>query len=443
VRDLFLKLARLDGTVDRRTYALCGVIGFAIKYAIDSTIVRAFGHQWHLINYWYLAGAKLEPRAIFILLVVALPFIWFGVTMTILRARDAGASPFTVVLFFVPVANLIYFVTLMVRPSKPQDWKGPRAVSAERTKAIESALLAVLATTAFALAFAGIMTKVFERYGLVLFVGLPFFIGYASATVHAWRYPRSAPQTLLVAFTSLLFVGGALLAVAWEGVICLLMAAPIAATLTLLGALVGYAVQRNGRHAVASCVPLVVPLLMLIEPAVPPLTAVRTSIEIDAPAADVWNNVVAFSEITDAPEWFFRTGIAYPLRARMKGTGAGAIRYCIFTTGAFVEPIEVWDAPHRLAFRVAHNPAPMHELSPYASVRPPHLDGFLVSERGEFLLQQLPSGKTLLTGTTWYRNRLYPGAYWRIWTDAIIHRIHLRVLRHIRTLSERQHPQAA
>lgn len=30
-----------------------------------------------------------------------------------------------------------------------------------------------------------------------------------------------------------------------------------------------------------------------------------------------------------------------------------------------------------------------------------------------------------------YRHRLWPSAYWRLWSDAIIHRIHMRVLRHI------------
>lgn len=34
-------------------------------------------------------------------------------------------------------------------------------------------------------------------------------------------------------------------------------------------------------------------------------------------------------------------------------------------------------------------------------------------------------------GTTWYRHGLWPSSYWKLWADAILHRIHLRVLRHI------------
>src|SRR5262249_6162021 len=119
-----------------------------------------------------------------------------------------------------------------------------------------------------------------------------------------------------------------------------------------------------------------------------------------------------------------------------RATIAGRIRYCMFTTGAFVEPIDVWDEPRRLAFGVRSSPPPMEELSPYP-IHPPHLDGYFVSTRGEFRLERLPSGGTRLTGIPWYRNRLAPSAYWGLWSDAIIHRIHMRVLRHIQRLSER------
>lgn len=439
MRDLLRRLIRLEGTVSRGTYVACGLIGFAVKFAIDSSIASAFGRHWSPVNYWYLAGAKFQPRELVVLFVVALPFIWFGVTMTLLRARDAGITPFTIIFFFFPLLNLVYFAVLMARPSVVAV-ANPSRAQTETTKAVESAVLAVLLTTAISIVFGALSTWLFESYGLMLFVGLPFVIGFTSAVIHGYRYPRSLSQVILVSCVSLFLVAGGFVAFAWEGILCLAMAFPIAVALTVIGALFGYVVQLRGRPAVAACVPIVLPLLLVLEPAQPPLTAVRTSIEIEAPASEVWRNVIAFSDIADAPEWLFRTGIAYPLRARIRGHGPGAVRYCIFTTGAFVEPIDVWDEPHRLGFAVTHTPAPMDELSPYASVRPPHLDGFLVSQRGEFLLERVGTGKTRLTGTTWYRNRLYPSMYWRVWSDEIIHRIHLRVLRHIRTLSERPHP---
>ena len=62
--------------------------------------------------------------------------------------------------------------------------------------------------------------------------------------------------------------------------------------------------------------------------------------------------------------------MACPISAEIEGKGVGAVRHCIFTTGAFVEPITVWDEPNTLAFDVTEQPPPMKELSPY-DIRPP------------------------------------------------------------------------
>lgn len=123
------------------------------------------------------------------------------------------------------------------------------------------------------------------------------------------------------------------------------------------------------------------------------------------------------------------------MRAEIDGQGPGAIRRCEFSTGPFIEPITVWDPPRRLSFDVDSQPPPMHEWSPYRRVHAPHLDGYLRSRRGEFRLIPLPGGRTRLEGSTWYTLDLSPGRYWALWSDALIHQIHLRVLRHIDQLS--------
>jgi hypothetical protein len=80
----------------------------------------------------------------------------------------------------------------------------------------------------------------------------------------------------------------------------------------------------------------------------------------------------------------------------------------------------------------------MEELSPF-HIHPPHLDNLLVSRRGLFRLERLPDGRTRLEGTTWYTNRMWPSDYWSVWSDVIIHRIHRRVLDHVRDLAETDH----
>ena len=167
-----------------------------------------------------------------------------------------------------------------------------------------------------------------------------------------------------------------------------------------------------------------------------PLIEVRTAVEINATPEQVWRHVVSFAELPEPEEWLFRHGIAYPVRANIYGRGVGAERHCVFSTGSFIEPIEVWDEARLLRFGVTENPPPMQEWTPYRNLHPPHLDGFLVSERGQFLLVSLADGRTRLEGTTWYRHHMWPASYWQLWADFIVHRIHARVLRHIRTLAE-------
>jgi hypothetical protein len=173
-----------------------------------------------------------------------------------------------------------------------------------------------------------------------------------------------------------------------------------------------------------------------LRPDPPPLLKVVTAIDVKAPVEAVWNHVVEFAQLLPPSELIFRLGVAYPIRAEIKGRGPGAVRNCIFSTGPFVEPIQVWDEPKLLRFSVDQNPAPLEEWTPYREVHPPHLKGFLVSQQGQFKLTPLPGGHTRLEGTTWYRHTMWPVSYWQIWSDQIIHAIHRRVLLHIRSLSE-------
>jgi len=171
----------------------------------------------------------------------------------------------------------------------------------------------------------------------------------------------------------------------------------------------------------------------------PPVYEVRTAIEVNAPTKKVWNEAVAFADIPPPKELLFRSGVAYPIRSEITGHGVGAVgavRQCIFSTGPFVEPIEVWDEPHLLKFGVTASPAPLNELTPYGHIDAPHLHGYFVSEEGQFLLTALPGGRTRLEGATWYHNAMWPATYWHWWSDYIIRKIHSRVLEHIRAQAE-------
>jgi hypothetical protein len=384
---------------------------------------------------------------------LALPFIGIGVALTVRRLRSIGLPLWLAVLFFAPVINLIFFLILSLLPARQVAASPPAQPAARWNRAIGrllpndpwgSAAVATRLAVPLGAAATVFSAGVLRNYGWGLFVALPFGLGLLSALLYGFQAPRSLAACVGVACASTLFLGGFLLLLAFEGVICLIMALPIALPLAALGGAVGYLIQRRppamrSAPAVIMSLFLFVPGYMGYERAArldPPVFAVRTAIDVNAPPEIVWRQVVSFAEIPAPTETIFQLGIAYPVRATITGRGPGAVRHCQFTTGAFVEPIKVWDEPRLLRFSVTSNPAPMQEWTLYREIHPAHLNGFLESRQGQFLLTALPGGGTRLEGTTWYQHNLWPASYWQLWSDTIIHEIHLRVLRHIKRLAE-------
>jgi uncharacterized membrane protein YhaH (DUF805 family) len=445
VREIVATWFSLSKPVGPRFYAASGFGLAAFKYAVDATIVwYATGALWTPLGYlnpslgMREAAMGLPPETIVWTLVVwSLPFYWIGITMTVRRAADAGLAPAWALLFFVPVVNYLFMVLLCLLPSRPA---APR--SAEPSQAT---LAGVLRTIAAAL-LVGVGMMLFSvvllgGYGASLFLGTPFVIGFVVGFLLNRDSPCSILATLGAAYLSLVVVGGVILLIAVEGLLCLLMAAPLALLLASLGALLGRGLKFGGGTRPATAVSVLVaalPVLTGFE--VPtlrgPLREVATSVMIDAAPERVWPNVTGVAELPPPTAAVFRLGIAYPLRARIRGTGPGAVRTCEFSTGAFVEPITVWDPPRRLGFSVESQPPPMTEWSPYRHVGAPHLLDGLRCARGEFRLVPLVGGGTRLEGSTWYRNNLFPQLYWNLWSDAFIHRIHRRVLEHVKRRSE-------
>jgi uncharacterized membrane protein YhaH (DUF805 family) len=443
-----------EGRIGPGRYLATGLIAFAIKYTVDQFAAGLLVHRpWMPWPYLtpvtttlaLLSADAVERRFLVVMSLVAAPFIWLGITVTMQRLRSAGLPLWLVLLFFVPVINLGFFLILSAMPERQRATATRGGRDTEDPPWLLDAAVAIAISVLVCLPCAFLSTKVLGRYGFGLFVALPFSLGLVSTVVFTWRARRSYGECLAVAICSIVAAGVAMLAIAVEGLLCLAMAAPIALGLAALGAMVGYYGQQaapSRRQGVALLLVLALfPPTVMGSESVAARAAeefeVRTAVEVNAPPERVWRHVVFFAELPDPPEWIFRAGIAYPMRAEIRGRGVGAVRHCVFSTGPFVEPITVWDEPRRLEFAVTHNPPPMQEWSPYRDLQVWHLRGFLVSHRGRFLLTPLDGGRrTLLEGTTWYSHGLWPAGYWRAWSDLLIHRIHLRVLRHVRGLAE-------
>jgi uncharacterized membrane protein YhaH (DUF805 family)/uncharacterized protein YndB with AHSA1/START domain len=437
----------LSEPVSRTAYALSGFGLMALKYVTETALVHHVTGHW-LIPLDYFnplmssrqAALGGNPLLITALVLWTLPFLWIGVSMTMRRAEDAGLSPLLALLYFVPVVNYVLMLTLCVLPSRPRATDAVPAAEMHGGHKLRSALLGAGLGLAIAIGMVGLSVIVFGQYGTTLFLATPFVMGAAAAYVFNLDMTRPAGTTLGVAVLTVVAAGGAILLFALEGILCLLMAAPPAILMALMGAWLGRTLALRPRSGVPGMAMVLVPLPLLavveIGRPAPPPSEVLTTVEIAAPAEAVWRHVVTFTELSEPPAWFFRLGIAYPRRATIEGRGVGALRRCEFSTGAFLEPITAWEEPSRLAFSVAAQPPPLTEWSPYRHVAAPHLDGYLRVHGGEFRLRPLPGGGTRLEGRTFYEMRIFPTAYWSLWSDALIHAIHQRVLGQIKSLAE-------
>jgi len=446
-------LWRWNGEITRGVFIQWAIVLFILKYNLDRLLVYGlFNRDWSLLAYFLQPYPRVEglspaksPKEFALLLAASLPFLWMGVVLCVKRLRHARLPLWLAVLFVVPVLKWFLFVALGLVPGRSglESEGAGKSLSWVPESKLASAAVAMALSVMLAAAAAALSTLVLHEYGWGLFAGVPFAMGFLAAILHGAGARRTSAESVGVAMLAVSLTGGVLLAVALEGVICILMAAPLAFLLAGMGALVGHGIQDarwRRRQAHLCCVPLLAVPLMLgtdaLRPEPPPLLKVVTGLEVNAPVERVWQHVVEFSELPAPTEAIFRLGIAYPVRAEITGRGPGAIRHCVFCTGPFVEPIEIWDQPHLLRFSVTSNPSPMREWTPYREIHPPHLTGFLVSKRGQFRLTPLPDGRTYLEGTTWYQHGLWPASYWQLWSDQIIHTIHLRVLRHVKAISE-------
>jgi uncharacterized membrane protein YhaH (DUF805 family) len=443
------------GPIRRSSFLLIGILGVLVKHTVDLAIASSLHRPWDFLNYLMPLGVPVpvgnlsvgDIRFLAIMLAVSVPFAWVGLAITAKRLRTIGWPAWLIVAFFVPIANIVSFALEAAWP----EVEGGEVPSAARTSWLSkfvpadrlgAALVALLATAALGTVLVPVGTMLLNSYGWGLFVALPFVQGALAAYVYSLRAKRPLGASVAVALLSVGVTALALLALALEGAVCIVMATPIALVFAGIGGVFGHGIASRTSHvtlALALTGVFLAPAIMgaeALSSRIAPLYVVTTSIDVDAPPDAVWHNVVTFGDLPPPTELAFRAGIAYPIRAKIVGHGVGAVRYCEFSTGDFVEPITVWRPGRLLAFSVVRSADPMREWSPYGRLDTPHLHDYMVSRRGQFSLEALPGGRTRLSGTTWYQHHLWPASYWALWSDAIVHGIHGRVLRHIKRLSE-------
>src|SRR5207244_13229451 len=111
--------------------------------------------------------------------------LWIGVSMTMRRAVDAGASPGIALFFFLPGVNLVLMLLLCLPPTRhyPAGTAPPARLIAGKER-MQSAMLGVAASLAITVISVVVAIYLRRRYSAGLFLGVPFTIGYISPYIY-------------------------------------------------------------------------------------------------------------------------------------------------------------------------------------------------------------------------------------------------------------------
>lgn len=284
-------------------------------------------------------------------------------------------------------------------------------------------------------------TLAFGSYGWGLFVLTPFVVGLATGYLVNRFEPMTARRTNGLVLLSAALGCLALILFALEGLICLILASPLAALLAIAGGSLGRTIAQraNDRSKPLYCIALL-PFMFAADAISPPSAELvsQESIEIAAPPERIWGEIISSAPIAERPTLAGRLGLAYPLSGHLDRSGVGARRFGVFSTGIAIERVTEWAPGRRLAFEVLTQPPAMKETSPHQTVHAPHVEGYFETGETQFDLEPISANTTRLTIRAAHRLKIDPIIYWEPIALLAVRENTRRVLRDIAARSERR-----
>jgi uncharacterized membrane protein YhaH (DUF805 family) len=435
------------GRIGRLPYALGSAAVFFSQHLVTWGLLRTQNAAL-ILDIWF---AFVPLRALVVqgnlpspLLLVAFGYLlivaWILAALAYQRAADAGINEWIAAAAFAPFMQVPVVAYLSSIPTVEAPAVPPRDDANEARIHLTGLAYGVIACVGVTIAAVALSTMLFSVYGAGLFVIAPFVIGAITAYLMNLRSDLGARNTnlLLAAATAMAAIG--LIAVALEGIVCIILIAPLAFGLAVLGGMMGRAIANSTQRPPSQMMMgfAVLPLMFALEAALPPETSfdTRETITVSAPPAVVWASLLRMETIEEPAALPFRLGVAHPIRGEVVGEGIGAMRRGEFSTGIAIERITEWVPNRTLAFIVEQDVPSMRELSPYHHVHAPHATGYFRTVLTRFDLVPQSDGGTQIVERTSHQLKLDPVLYWLPMVRWIVHMNNSRVLRHVKYQAE-------
>lgn len=426
-----------------------------VRYLLCAPLLVMFHHLLVVSAYWFSARPlvvdgmfwlfplrrlyqlnALGPWLTALLFTLSLAATGLLALLSFRRATLSGRGYTLAALTSLPTVQIGAAAVLALMPERPEDEEINVEVSRNTAHVVQGSLAGVGIIVLAVL----ISAVTFGAYGWGLFVGTPFMAGLATGYLANRDVLLTKLDTIaLVAWAGVLGTV-ALLLLALEGLACILLIAPLAAFVAMVGGLAGRGLALIGHWRGKPLVSVaILPVLFAVEGAMPPSLPIfaEQSIVVAAPPDAVWRALTSSEAIRVPPGLTGQAGLAYPLRGRLTDEGVGAERVGEFSTGHARERITDWRPARRLAFAVLTQPPAMEEMSPYRRVHAPHVSGYFETSWTSFDLEPLPGGGTRLTARAAHTLRIDPAFYWEPIARWAIHLNVSRVLQDLKLKAER------
>jgi hypothetical protein len=365
----------------------------------------------------------------------SLAVAWALALLSFRRAFRFDVGCLFAALAIIPAVQLAAVAFLMVTPVSSQEPDPPSEKAAKILQLVQG----VLAGVAIIVVAVLVSALTFGAYGWGLFVMTPFMVGVTTGYIVNSDTVLAPGRTELLVLAAAALGSLALIMLALEGLVCIILAAPLGAIFALGGGALGRAMvtarQRRGKPLGSIAL---LPAIFAAEAAMPPAApiAVHRTIDIASPPPAVWRALTSNDPIRLSPGLVASAGLAYPIGNRLMGEGVGATRLGEFSTGVARERITAWVPGAKLAFVVLSQPPAMEEMSPYRRVHAPHVSGYFETGTTSFELQPLPGGATRLSLQADHVLRIDPVPYWEPLARWAVGRNASRVLEDIRRKAE-------
>jgi uncharacterized membrane protein len=273
---------------------------------------------------------------------------------------------------------------------------------------------------------------------------VPIAIGALTVRLAPKEFRSSTSYAIFTPWVSIFIVALGSIAVYLEAAICILMALPLFMFFSSLGGYIIMAMQKDKKQpssfqntmlGMILIAPYIVTPFEMRLPAYDSFRPVENQIIINAPAQNVWENIVSIPYISSQEQdfsVFHLVGIPRLLAAPLSYEGIGGMREVTFDNGlSFIETITSWDEFNTVSFSICPNPE--------SSAPPPfNMVGgkyFSVTEMN-WWIEETDDGKVILHLRSQHRLTTHFNSYAGIWTEFMLGNLQSYVLRMVKARAE-------